>query len=95
MRWIQLALFLAAGSLFSIAGCKQDMSAPGAGGGGGGPPAVKVTVAKPIVRDVTQWDEYTGRLKAVESVQLNARVSGFVQSVSFTDGALVKKGDVL
>jgi multidrug efflux system membrane fusion protein len=52
-------------------------------------------VARPIVRTVTQWDEYTGRLEAVERVDVKAQVSGFVESVSFTEGALVHKGDLL
>jgi RND family efflux transporter MFP subunit len=52
-------------------------------------------VAKPIVRDVTQWDEYTGRLEAKETVDVKAQVSGFVDSVDFTEGAFVKKGDLL
>jgi RND family efflux transporter MFP subunit len=59
------------------------------------PPPPEVTVATPLVRQVTDWDEYTGRLAAVESVEIRARVSGYVQDVKFTDGALVKKGDLL
>jgi multidrug efflux system membrane fusion protein len=58
-------------------------------------PPPKVTVARPIVRDVTQWDEYSGRIEAVETVEVKAQVSGFVDSVRFTEGALVKKGDLL
>src|SRR5579862_8822052 len=72
-----------------LAACKQK--APDAAM----PPAPKVTVANPIVRDVTQWDEYTGTLAAVEQVDVRAQVSGFVETVTFTEGALVHKGDVL
>jgi len=60
------------------------------------PPApAKVTVTHPVERDVTEWDEYTARLDAVESVELRARVSGYLQSAKLTDGATVKEGDVL
>jgi RND family efflux transporter MFP subunit len=58
-------------------------------------PPVEVTVATPLARDITDWDEYTGRLAAVDTVEIRARVAGYVQSVHFTDGALVKKGDLL
>lgn len=58
-----------------------------------GPP--QVTVATPLLRNITDWDEYTGRLAAVESVEIRARVSGYLQSVHFEDGALVKRGDLL
>ena len=48
-----------------------------------------------MAREVIEWDEYTGRLEAVESVEVRARVSGYLQSVHFTAGALVKKGALL
>jgi RND family efflux transporter MFP subunit len=54
-----------------------------------------VTVSQPVAREVVEWDEYTGRLEAVESVEVRARVSGYLQSVHFTDGAVVKKGALL
>ncbi|MFZ1624287.1 MAG: efflux RND transporter periplasmic adaptor subunit [Gammaproteobacteria bacterium] len=69
-----------------------------AGCGGKPPPAMgppQVTVATPLVRKITDWDEYTGRLAAVESVEIRARVSGYLQSVDFEDGELVKRGDLL
>jgi RND family efflux transporter MFP subunit len=47
------------------------------------------------VRDVTQWDEYTGRLEAVNEVEVRAQVTGQIESVNFTEGALVKQGDLL
>ncbi len=58
-------------------------------------PPPQVTVATPLVRKITDWDEYTGRLAAVESVEIRARVSGYLESVHFQDGALVKRGDLL
>ena len=57
------------------------------------PPSV--TVAQPIKRTVTDWDEFTGRFEAVEEVQVRARVGGFVTSVEFRDGAIVRAGDLL
>jgi membrane fusion protein, multidrug efflux system len=54
-----------------------------------------VTVAQPVKRTVTDWDEFTGRFDAVEQVQVRARVGGFVTDVEFRDGAFVKAGDLL
>ncbi|MGH8048395.1 MAG: efflux RND transporter periplasmic adaptor subunit [Chthoniobacterales bacterium] len=59
------------------------------------PPAPTVTVAAVEQRDVTEWDEFTGRTEAVESVDVRPRVSGHIQEVRFQSGQLVKKGDVL
>jgi RND family efflux transporter MFP subunit len=58
-------------------------------------PAIPVTVAQPIPRTVTQWDEYSGRFEPVESVEVRARVSGFIDSVHFKDGQIVREGDLL
>ena len=54
-----------------------------------------VTVAKPLQKKITEWDEYTGRFTAVESVEVRARVSGFIDSIHFKDGQPVKQGDLL
>src|SRR5438876_10375747 len=54
-----------------------------------------VTVAQPVKRTVTDWDEFTGRFEAVQEVQVRARVGGFVTSVEFRDGAIVRSGDLL
>jgi len=59
------------------------------------PPPAKVTVARPLERDLTDWDEYTARLEAVDSVEVRARVSGYLQSVYFREGSLVHEGDLL
>jgi membrane fusion protein, multidrug efflux system len=58
-------------------------------------PAPPVTVAQPVKRTITDWDEFTGRFEAVEEVQVRARVGGFVTSVEFRDGAIVRAGDLL
>ncbi len=60
-----------------------------------GPPAVPVSVATPISKRVTQWDEYSGRFQAVETVEVRPRVSGFIEKVHFKDGQIVKAGDLL
>ena len=57
--------------------------------------APPVTVAQPVKRTVTDWDEFTGRFEAVQEVQVRARVGGFVTIVEFRDGSIVKTGDLL
>ncbi len=59
------------------------------------PAAAKVNVAKVIEQPVNEWDEVTARLESPETVQVRPRVSGQIDSVAFTDGELVKKGDLL
>src|SRR5262245_17126277 len=54
----------------------------------GSPPPPAVTVTHPIQREVIEWDEYTGRLEAVETVELRARVSGFIEKADFQEGSL-------
>lgn len=61
-------------------------------GQAGGPP---VTVAAPLKKRITEWDDYTGRFAAVESVEIRARVSGYLESVKFADGQIVAKDDLL
>ncbi len=58
------------------------------------PPAA-VTASQPAQREVVEWDEYPGRLDAVDMVEVRARVSGYLSSVHFKDGAEVRKGDLL
>lgn len=59
------------------------------------PPAVPVTVATVAPRSLILWQEFSGRLEAVDRVQIRPRVSGLIQSVHFREGGLVKAGDVL
>lgn len=61
----------------------------------GGPPAMPVTVSEPLAKRVTQWDEYSGRFEAVATVEVRARVSGFIDKIDFRDGQIVKEGDPL
>jgi multidrug efflux system membrane fusion protein len=58
-------------------------------------PAVPVTVAVVASRDVTTWEEFSGRLEAIDRVQVRSRVAGAIQSAHFREGALVKAGDLL
>jgi len=62
---------------------------------GGPPPATPVAGATVEAVDIATWDEFSGRLEAVERVDVRSRVAGAVQSVHFTEGALVKRGDLL
>jgi multidrug efflux system membrane fusion protein len=59
------------------------------------PPPPKITVAEVLARDITEWDEFTGRLEAVNSVAIRPRVSGFVAAIRFDEGAMVNRGDLL
>jgi len=63
----------------------------------GAPPSAPppVTVAKPVVKDIREWDEFIGRFEAVDEVTVRARVSGYLDKVHFRDGAIVKAGDPL
>jgi multidrug efflux system membrane fusion protein len=78
------ALFAAA----ALAGCGQSQQNAGAA-------LPTVTVAKPVQRTVTDYDEYVGRFVAVDSVEIRSRLSGYLSSINFTDGQMVKKGDLL
>jgi multidrug efflux system membrane fusion protein len=59
------------------------------------PPPPAVTIAKPVKRTVSDFDEYVGRFVAVNSVEVRARVSGYLESIHFKDGQTVKQGDLL
>src|ERR1700716_3043470 len=73
----------------ALSGCGDKPPPPAAAA------APPVTVAQPVKRTVTDWDEFTGRFEAIEEVQVRARVGGFVNSVEFRDGAIVHAGDLL
>ncbi len=59
------------------------------------PPPPAVSAANVVVKSISQWDGFNGRIEAVESVQLRPRVSGYIDKVNYTDGQEVKKGEVL
>jgi RND family efflux transporter MFP subunit len=74
-----------------LAGC--DSKPPAGAGSAAAPPPV--TVARPLQKTITEWDEYTGRFAARETVEVRARVSGFIDAIHFKDGQLIKQGDLL
>src|SRR5438128_6718287 len=58
-------------------------------------PALPVNVVTVAEKEVNEWDEFTGRLDPVESVEIRPRVSGYITEIHFEAGAIVKKGDLL
>jgi RND family efflux transporter MFP subunit len=74
----------------ALAGCGQGQPP-----GSGPPPPPTVTVAKPVERGIVDQDEYVGRFVAVDSVEVRARVSGYLDQIHFRDGQMVKQGDLL
>jgi multidrug efflux system membrane fusion protein len=84
------ALALAAVAAAILAACSSE-AAPGAGM----PPPPEVSVATVLHKQVRQWDDFSGRVAAVESVELRPRVSGYVHRVAYTEGQEVHKGDLL
>jgi multidrug efflux system membrane fusion protein len=91
--WASVGVFTALAAVISalvgVTGPKANANANGA------PQATPVSVAAVSESEVTAWDEFSGRLEAVERVDVRSRVAGAVQSVHFREGALVKKGDLL
>ena len=79
-----------ASAVVGISGPKAQATA-----NAGAPPAMPVSVAAVSESDVTAWDEFSGRLEAVERVDVRSRVAGAVQAIHFREGALVQKGDLL
>lgn len=84
------AVAAAAAALFGLQVSGAQASAPA-----DAPPATPVSVATVAESEVTAFDEFSGRLEAVERVEVRSRVSGAVQAAHFREGALVKKGDLL
>src|SRR5256885_16425131 len=80
-------LFLALAPV--LAGCGESGQKQAA------PPPPTVTVAKPTKQTVVDYDEYVGRFIAVDSVEIRARVSGYLEKVGFKDGQIVKQGNLL
>ena len=75
----------------ALAACGQGQSQPKSAA----PPPPQVTVAKPVTRQIADQDEFVGRFVAVESVEVRARVSGYLEAIHFQDGQIVRKGDLL
>jgi multidrug efflux system membrane fusion protein len=70
-----------------VTGCRKQVQQP--------PPPPAVSVVQPVAREVVEWDEYIGRLESPETVEVRARVSGYLDKVHFKEGKEVKKGDLL
>jgi membrane fusion protein, multidrug efflux system len=90
MKDIVKNLFIGVGILsvlLTAAGCKKESAPPQ------GP--LPVNVVTVIEKEVNEWDEFTGRLEAVESVEIRPRVSGYITEVRIEAGAIIKKGDLL
>jgi membrane fusion protein, multidrug efflux system len=83
-------VLLAIVSALLVSNCR-----PSAGGPPPSPPPPQVSVVAAAEKEVVEWDEYTGRLDAKESVEVRARVSGYLDQVNFQEGKLVKAGDLL
>jgi multidrug efflux system membrane fusion protein len=81
------ATLLALGSVFLVS-CSEPPQAQAPG-------AQQVTVARPLVKAVSDWDRYVGQFEAVSHVELKPRVSGYLVEVAVADGALVNAGDLL
>jgi len=85
--WQVRARFVGALMLLLAAACgKKDPPAP---------PPTAVTVADVLQQEINEWDEFTGRIEAVDAVAIRPRVSGYIERVAFAEGKEVKKGDVL
>jgi RND family efflux transporter MFP subunit len=80
---------LVAASALGWAGCNKQSSEQAA------PPPPPVTVAKPITQEIVEWDEYTGRTDAVQSVNITSRVSGYLYNITFKAGDVVSQNDLL
>lgn len=89
LKTAKARVILGLGALLALAGCDGGSQQPQAH-----PPA-PVTVAKPLMREMADYDEFTGRFAAVDSVEVRARVSGYLDSVHFQDGQEVSKGQLL
>jgi multidrug efflux system membrane fusion protein len=73
--------------LLTTASCKKKSAPPQA--------PLPVNVVTAVEKEVNEWDEFTGRLEAVESVEIRPRVSGYITEIRFEAGAIIKKGDLL
>ena len=89
--FVALALAFLVAVAMALAGCDLDEAKSQAAA----PLAPEVVAEVPTVKTITEWDEYTGRFAAVESVELRARVSGYLTKIHFKDGQMVSEGDLL
>jgi RND family efflux transporter MFP subunit len=88
-RIVGVALTAVVWITLQTTGCSRSGDAQSA------PPPPEVSVAQVLQKRVKDWDEFTGRLQAVETVEIRPRVSGYIDQVAFTEGKVVKRGDLL
>src|SRR3981081_3679405 len=86
MKPLTIALLVTVSLTF--ANCRKSNS-------GKTPPPLAVNVVSVVEKEVHEWDEFTGRLEAVESVEIRPRVSGYITEIRFQAGAIIKKDDLL
>jgi multidrug efflux system membrane fusion protein len=86
---IRASAFAIAALAGVLAGCDNKQTSNASS------PPPSVTVSQPIHKSITEWNEYTGRFEALATVDVRARVSGFIDSIHFNDGQIVKQGDLL
>ncbi|MQW85760.1 efflux RND transporter periplasmic adaptor subunit [Sinorhizobium saheli] len=88
-------LFSVAGGAAVLFGIPNQFTADAATEAPAAPAAVPVSVAKAEARRITTWESFSGRLEAIERVEVRPRVGGAILSAHFREGAMVKKGDLL
>ena len=98
-RFIQFSTLTTFAALTMVAALSLSACAPSVGHPAASvaksPPAAQVTVAEVIHRPLRDWSEFTGRLEAVQSVEIRPRVSGYIDRIGFEEGVRVKKGQIL
>ncbi|MBV7534220.1 efflux RND transporter periplasmic adaptor subunit [Duganella sp. sic0402] len=91
-RPLAAAMALAGLAAFTLSGCGEANSKAAEAPAAGGPP---VSAAAVVEKTITETQEFSGRLEAIDQVQIRPRVSGFITAINFKPGSQVKKGDVL
>ena len=86
-RWIRQNFPISVVVLILFSGCKPQQQVA--------PPPPEVSAVLPVSKEVTEWDDFTGRLEPIKSVEVRSRVSGWLDSIHFKDGQEVKTGDLL
>ncbi len=86
-RWIPWNFPVFFVVLALVSGCRPQQQVA--------PPPPEVSAVQPVVKEVTEWDDFTGRLEPIKSVEVRARVTGWLDSIHFKDGQVVKTGDLL
>ena len=89
----KLTLTLAILATLTMTACQK--AGPAEPGVAQGPPPAEVSVAAVVNKDITEWDDFTGRIEAKETIEIRPRVGGYLASVNFDEGKAVKKGQLL